>query len=282
MTDTIESLRAENERLKPIHILSLGAGVQSSTLALMAAKGIVTPMPKAAVFADVKAEPKEVYDYLDYLEKLLPFPVYRVTEKDGLTMAIERGATRKHRAAKPPLFTMSKTGSKGILSRDCTSEFKIKPLVAKAREIAGLKGKQRCKEVRVIQWIGISTDEAVRMKDSRIPWIQHRWPLIEIGFRRHDCINWIAANGYSKPPRSACVYCPYHSDAEWRRIKDNPEAWAEAVRIDNLVRAGLRGTTDELYVHKSCRPLTDVDFSTEEERGQLNMFNNECEGMCGV
>ena len=33
-------------------VLSLGAGVQSSTLALMAAKGEVTPMPDVAVFAD--------------------------------------------------------------------------------------------------------------------------------------------------------------------------------------------------------------------------------------
>ena len=41
---------------EPIHILSLGAGVQSSTLALMAAAGEVTPMPVAAIFADTHAE----------------------------------------------------------------------------------------------------------------------------------------------------------------------------------------------------------------------------------
>ena len=63
----------------PMHILSLGAGVQSSTLALMAAKGEVGPMPMAAIFSDTQAEPKEVYDWLDWLEKQLPYPVYRVT-----------------------------------------------------------------------------------------------------------------------------------------------------------------------------------------------------------
>ena len=62
----------------PIHVISLGAGVQSSTMALMAAKGEITPMPVAAVFADVGAEPKNVYDYLSWLEGVLPFPVHRV------------------------------------------------------------------------------------------------------------------------------------------------------------------------------------------------------------
>jgi hypothetical protein len=33
---------------------------------------------------------------------------------------------------------------------------------------------------------------------------------------------------------------------------------------------------------REMRNACAINFSTEEERGQLNMFNNECEGMCGV
>jgi 3'-phosphoadenosine 5'-phosphosulfate sulfotransferase (PAPS reductase)/FAD synthetase len=62
--------------------LSLGAGVQSSTLALMAAVGEVTPMPDGAIFADTQAEPAGVYRWLDWLEKRLPYPVHRVTAGD--------------------------------------------------------------------------------------------------------------------------------------------------------------------------------------------------------
>lgn len=36
------------------------------------------------------------------------------------------------------------------------------------------------------------------------------------------------------------------------------------------------------FLHSSLKPLSEVDFSTEEERGQLSMFNNDCSGMCGV
>ena len=63
----------------PVHIISLGAGVQSSTMALMAAHGEIGPMPTAAIFADTQAEPPSVYKWLDWLEERLPFPVYRVS-----------------------------------------------------------------------------------------------------------------------------------------------------------------------------------------------------------
>ena len=64
------------------NFLSLGAGVQSSTIALMAAHGEITPMPDAAIFADTKAEPASVYKWLDWLQVKLPFPVYRVSRGD--------------------------------------------------------------------------------------------------------------------------------------------------------------------------------------------------------
>ncbi len=50
-----------------LRVLSLGAGVQSTTLALMAAHGVVGPMPDCAIFADTGWEPKAVYDHLAWL-----------------------------------------------------------------------------------------------------------------------------------------------------------------------------------------------------------------------
>ncbi len=62
------------------HVINLGAGVQSSTMALMAKHGEIAPMPDCAIFADTQAESTKLYDWLAWLEKELPFPVYRVTE----------------------------------------------------------------------------------------------------------------------------------------------------------------------------------------------------------
>ena len=50
-----------------LNVLSLGAGVQSSTLALMAAHGEIEPMPDCAIFADTGDEPKDVYEWLKWL-----------------------------------------------------------------------------------------------------------------------------------------------------------------------------------------------------------------------
>ena len=157
---------------EPIHIISLGAGVQSSTMALMAACGEITPMPKCAIFADTQSEPKSVYVWLDWLEKQLPFPVHRVTagslEQTALNLKMTRGG-RLFTRSSIPFFTLSKDGKPGMVThRGCTQDFKINPVRKAVRRIAGIKRSQ--KSVGVILWIGISLDEAARMKDSRDPW----------------------------------------------------------------------------------------------------------------
>ena len=64
-----------------LRVLSLGAGVQSTTLAPMAAHGIIDPMPDCAVFADTGWKPTVVYDHLASLTSpnALPFLVYIVS-----------------------------------------------------------------------------------------------------------------------------------------------------------------------------------------------------------
>lgn len=273
---------------EPIHIISLGAGVQSSTMALMAAVGEITPMPQCAIFADTQDEPESVYTWLVWLEKQLPFPVHRVSKGKLSTQALKMRTTKDGRSftvTSIPYFTLSKTNQIGkIPHRTCTADFKIYPLLKAARKIGGIKRGQ--KTVGVIQWIGISVDEISRCKDSRESWAQSRWPLIELRMTRQNCLAWMKRKGFPEPPRSACVFCPYHSDAEWRRLKTSePEAFERAIAFERACQK-QKGLTDnfhsELFLHKSCKPLDQVDFSTEEERGQTNMFNNECEGMCGV
>ena len=267
-----------------LNIISLGAGVQSSTMALMAAHGEITPMPDCAIFADTQAEPKSVYTWLDWLEKRLPFPVHRVTAgslRDEILGAMS-GTNRMD--ARPPFFTLSG----GMLRRQCTQDFKLLPIIKKVRELIGVEYRQRApKEICVEQWIGISSDEAHRMKPSRFPYIKHRWPLIEAGISRDACLLWIGKHGYPLPTKSACIFCPYHDDAMWRDMKANdPDSIADAVAIDEAIRPGMAGPRrplgEQWFVHRSAKPLESVDFRTPEDAGQLSMFGNECEGMCGV
>lgn len=268
-----------------IHVISLGAGVQSTTMALMAAHGEITPMPDCAIFADTGAEPQAVYEHLKWLmsPNVLPFPVHVVQQGNLYHDTVAGLNSTRQRFAAVPWFIRNPDGSDGIGRRQCTSEYKLKPLRKKAREIAGLRKGQRSKAPLVTMWIGISTDETYRAKNSGERWVANRWPLIEARMNRNDCLRWIERNGYPAPPRSACVFCPFHNDGEWRALRDaeGRTGWRMAVEVDRLIRRqpGMKG---EQYAHSSRTPLGLVDFSTAEDRGQLNMFNNECEGMCGV
>ncbi len=251
------------------NIISLGAGVQSSVMALMASKGEISPMPDCAIFADTGWEPKRVYEWLDWLETQLPFPVYRVTAgnlQDNLALL--------------PLF---KEGV--LLSRNCTQRHKVEPIIKQVRKILGLKkGERGGKNVIVKQWIGISMDECQRMKPAQHKWIEHIWPLVEKRMTRNDCIRWMEKNGYPKPEKSSCIGCPYHDDATWREMKMNyPDEWKNAVETDQKIRDGVRGTDGSIYLSRHLKPLDEIDFRNLEDMGQQRLeFGEECDGMCGV
>lgn len=260
-----------------LRVISLGAGVQSTTMALMAAHGEIGPMPDCAIFADTGWEPKAVYEHLRWLmsPNVLPFPVHIVSAGDIRADAIAKTNTTGQRFASIPWFIRSLKGKDGMGRRQCTKEYKLRPVQRKVVDLLGGKRPKGGAEV----WIGISTDEAWRMKPSRVQYIVNRHPVIEAGMSRKHCLEWIAAHGYPKPPKSACIGCPFHDNDGWRSL--TPDEFADAVEVDRAIRdqPGMRG---EQFMHAKRIPLDQVDLSTAEERGQLNLFLNECEGMCGV
>ena len=259
------------------HILSLGAGVQSSTLALMFARGELTPMPDCAIFSDVGAEPQAVYDYLEWLKKELPFPIHIVKHKDGLLNHVETGIKEK-KFIQVPFYDET-----GLGARQCTNMYKIQPINKKIRELCGYVPRQRIKEVVATMYIGISYDEMQRMKDSREKWITHSWPLIEKRMHRLDCKAWLRKHGYPEPPRSSCWFCPFRSQKDWRDLKQNDkESWDKAVDLDKRIRnTGSKG--QKVYTHQTLKPLDEVDLDSDIDKGQ-NVFDflSECEGMCGL
>lgn len=274
----------------PNHILSLGAGVQSSALALMAAKGIVKPMPDFAIFADTQSEPASVYTWLDWLEKQLPFPVIRVTNGNLEEACLELVKNKKGQNISKtaiPNFTKDKTnGEQGFMrQRFCTADYKIKPIMAWIKDRYEIKRGE--KVARICQWIGISMDEIQRVKESQVKWMKHRWPLVELGMHRHTVLKWFEDQGYPKPPRSACYFCAFHDNNEWRRLRDDePDAFAKAVDFEKKFQAS-RQNIDQLnsvpYLHRSCEPLDQIDLRTDIQKGQTVMgFIQECEGMCGL
>jgi hypothetical protein len=266
--------------------ISLGAGVQSTTMLLMAEHGEL-PKPEAAIFADTQWEPDAVYDHLEWLERTVEtIPIVRVTAGDLREdlMRASRGEASEGRGenagayASPPLHWTWNGGPKGIGRRQCTREFKLKPITDELKRRGyGPRPADPCE-----QWLGISLDEIQRMKPSRLKWQHTRFPLIARGMTRGSCYAWLEEHGYPRPPKSACIGCPLHATAQWRDLKRNsPAEFADAVEVDLAIRHMPGSDGGEAYLHYSRRPLEDIDLSTPEDHGQQSLLEQaECEGGC--
>jgi len=70
----------------------------------------------------------------------------------------------------------------------------------------------------------------------------------------------------------------------WREMKENdPESWADAVIVDKAIRDNGSKNNYQQFMHRSLKPLDEVDFSTPAEKGQVEFgFIQECDAMCGL
>lgn len=296
------------------HFLAFGAGVQSSALALAVANRLpqlvdaMGVMPRAAIFADPKSESVATYEHLDRITAYCAARGFMVTRTSAGDLA--RAILEDDRFSSIPAFTDS-PGSGGILGRNCTVDYKVRPIARKIKEMVGCASRGRMKQ-QVVVWLGISMDEVQRMKratydekrrpqwlgqDASYKWQQLAYPLIEMGWDRQDCLNYLSQCGFEDVPKSACVFCPYRSDASWLRLKtEEPAAFAAAAEFDRRIRNINRqprsdGKTDSqgriktrggvrypLYLHRSLKPLDEVELSEQQQ----NLFDYDCAGHCGL
>ena len=228
--------------------LSLGAGVQSTTVLLLALDGAIPPFD-TIVFADTGDEPAAVYEHLTRLREIAPI----VTVSAG-----RLGDTIGASFMPVPLYD----GHGGMGRRQCTYQFKLRPIRRQLRTLGRPVDLAVC----------ISTDEHLRAKDSGVQWCRNVFPLLDMRWSRADCSRYLADRWPWPVPRSACVYCPLKSDREWLDLREHqPDDWAAAVAFDEAARPFG-------YVHRSERPLATAVLRPEDA-GQLVL---ECEGMCGV
>ncbi|MFE9886817.1 hypothetical protein [Streptomyces scopuliridis] len=245
--------------------------MQSTTVALLSAEGVL-PKLEAAIFADTGWEPRAVYEHLDRLERecLKParIPLYRVSAGNIRNDALDP----THRFASMPLFIKNQDGGDGMTRRQCTSEYKLKPIKAQVRQLLGYPHPRPVpRGLHAEQWIGISRDEIGRAKGSGIQYLRSSFPLLDLndaadgrgGWTRDDCQRYLRAQGWETTPKSACIGCPFHGNAQWRQLRaENPEEWADAVDFDQAIRTGnARGNANgkpllgEAYLHRSRLPL---------------------------
>jgi len=250
-------------------VLSLGWGVQSFTLAAMSALGDL-PRLDYAIHADTTHERTATYEFARRWTPWLEqhgIPVLTVPPDDG-------GRVLRWHGVALPAYTVTERGN-GMIGRQCTNHWKVYPTFAAIRQLLGPRWRQK----RVDMWVGISWDEAHRMKPSGRRYINRCWPLAARYITRAQCVAWLEWHGIEVPQKSSCVFCPFQSNREWQQLP--PDDWGKAVAVDHAIRDAL--LPGRLFLHPARIPLEAVDLRSEAERnGQLSLWQNECEGHCGV
>ena len=278
--------------MRNVHVLNLGAGVQSSALYLMAREGRVPC--DVAIFADTGEEPAATYQHLSHLVSLGGPPILvRSAGRLGDDLMHGRNATGR-RFASIPAFTKDEAGKVGMVRRQCTKEYKIEVVDRTIRrELLELKPRQRIPaDTTVYQYFGISTDEAGRAErgKKRFAAVRHTvpvYPLIDTGWSRTDCVTYLRDRLPYEVPKSSCVFCPYRTNQSWRNLKrTDPQGWDRAVEIDTALRADgslvTRGFRQKLFLHRSCEPLGGIDFDALAPNTLDPLTVGECHGVCGV
>lgn len=278
------------KKKKTYNVISLGMGTQSSAMYVMANRGELGFDVDLAVFADTQNEPAEVYKYKELLSSMYgdKIPII-VPTKGNLAKTTLEMMDQGKRFPFPPLWMRrisKKTGKPEVIlikQRQCTVEFKIEIVRKSIREYFGASQRGRCM-FNVNMLLGITTDEATRMKDSPLAYIDHQYPLIDLDMTRDDCIDYLNDKGLPPPPKSACYQCGFKSNMLWKHLKStDPEAFEKACVFDEKLRTtehqGIRSLKGPVFLHSSGRPLRGIVFNDDKISG----FDFACDSLhCGV
>jgi len=202
-----------------VDVLSYGGGQQTAGMLAMIKLGKL-PKPDVIIFADTGDEMPDTYQHIEQYAKPIadelgiPFEIVRHTNK-GKVETLYDFSWRYKWIPQP-------------WGRTCTNQFKIQ-VIHKA--LRPYKGQQ------VNVWMGISTDEAQRKKESRVKWITNVFPLLERGFNRQDCTNALIEAEIPAPGKSSCFYCPFQKQTRWRTLQiHHPGLFQKAIDLEEHAR----------------------------------------------
>lgn len=212
-----------------VQVWSSGGGTQSAAIAALICKGELRP--DIAVIIDTEREVQQTWTYHDAV--IVPalskvgVILHRVS-KSKYAMVDLYGSGDKLLI---PAFT-DKNGRVGKLPTYCSNEWKARVVQRFCTDmIPGAKGFDI--------WLGISRDEAHRMRSGQRGKWQYKHPLIDDGrlMNRRDCINLVKSMGWPEPPRSRCWMCPNQGREEWRDLKENhPDDYAKAMAFEKQIK----------------------------------------------
>jgi hypothetical protein len=286
-----QQAQAEKRREPKVAACSFGVGVQSTTLAfltmakdpelLRCMKGL---LPTKFVFSDTGDEPASVYRHLESMKSTMTQRGLELTVLCRGSLGehiLGRIASGRRGMSSLPLFVRGKDGTMGPMRRKCTSDFKSRLIDPYMRDYAAPRG-------FLSHWMGISMDEAHRMRTTLDDWRVFDYPLVEMRWTRERCIEYLREQVYvdgnpTAVVKSACYFCPFRRPEEWRRLRDeDPVEWQRALDFEAKVTAApLPGMREIGYLNRRGVSIAEYADVGSTQNADVS-WDAECAGVCGV
>lgn len=260
-------------------ILSFGAGMQSTALALMSCENAIfktqkhplVPIYDAVIICDLGLEPPWVKTQMDFVErscrsagifyKVLDTPLYQ----DFLENFGER------RTVSIPWWTLKDDGHKSKMPRNCTLDYKVNAITKYVRwELLGYRKGQRLKpdDIKAHEMhMGFSLEESRRCHENPHKLFVNKFPLVDMGWERKDSYKYILEVWGLDTKASACAFCPFHRNYFFQYVKQNHQETYDAIlKVDHTLR------------DKNPKPPMDSDLFISRSRKRIeDLTPEDCE-----
>lgn len=207
-------------------VVAYGAGTNSTAL-LVEMIRLGEPVD-AILFADTGGERPGTYVYRDLFSEWLVehgYPAIITVHKGGRQETLEENCLR-----------LSMLPSLAYGRKRCSHRYKIEPQDKwvnnwpPARESWGAGHK-------VIKLIGYDMDEPHRAAIPEDDKYHYRYPLLEWGWGREECVAAIKAAGLPLPGKSSCFFCPAMTKPEILQLrKEHPDLLIRALNIESTAK----------------------------------------------
>jgi hypothetical protein len=244
------------------HVVAFGGGVDSTAMVI----GLVNLKQPIdlILFADTGAERPETYEHIKYFSEWLVergYPAIEVVrkEKDGEVKTLEEECV-KHKCLPSIAYGFKR----------CSDHFKIRPQHKYIKQWQPALDTWAAGE-KVFKYIGYDAGETRRMENAmkRVDnMYENKYPLIEWGWEREECLEEIAKAGVKIPAKSACFFCPSSRPKEIIDLYEkHPDLIERALNIEkNAELTSIKGLgrnyawSEVIMMHKSQMALPFVGF----------------------
>lgn len=234
----------ERQERRTYTVWSCGGGVESTAIAALIYTGRI-PKPDYAVMVDTGYEKTAVMQYVRKVTVPKMREIGLVLNIIQTSDYVEQTIIDEYGYCIIPVFKKRKDGNQ-LLRTSCNDKWKVN-VIRKWLLEQGVE--------QYVSLIGISAGEAHRQRKAHKKYYKNKYPLVELGLDRQNCIDYITGIGWGEPSRSSCLICGQQDDGAWWNMAVK---WQDDFNKAVSTERELQAIDPDIYLHRSCKPLGEV------------------------